>query len=167
MRRKAAGRVRVLSTGVYGADERSFFAALERAHADVVLDVRRRRAVRGAHYAYANASRLVAGLDERGIAYRHLLALAPDLEMLALQHAADARAHRRYAERTRLAPEYLERYAKVLQAFDFEALAGELKAFRAPTLLCVERIPEACHRHLVAPRLARALGTNEIVHLTP
>lgn len=159
---------RVYSIGVYGADERSFFGALKTAGVDVVLDIRRRRAVRGTRYAFANARRLVAELAERRIAYRHVLDLAPDLEMLALQHAADARERKRFAERTQLAAEYLERYVPlVLERFDFTTLARELGAFHSPVLFCVERIPGACHRSLVAPRLAHALGTSEIVHLIP
>jgi hypothetical protein len=88
--------------------------------------------------------------------------------MLALQHAVDAREGKRYAERTQLAPEYLERYVPlVLERFDFATLAHELRESRAPVLFCVERTPQACHRSLVAPRLARALGTSEVAHLMP
>jgi uncharacterized protein (DUF488 family) len=153
---------------VYGAGERSFFDALQAAGVDVFLDIRRRRAVRGAHYAFANARRLIAALTERHISYRHILELAPDREMLDLQHAVDARERHRFSERTQLAPEYLERYVPlVLERFDFAKLADELREFHAPVLFCVERVPEACHRSLVAPRLAGALETTEVVHLMP
>ena len=158
----------VLTIGVYGSDERTFFDALATASADVFLDLRTRRAVRGPRYAFANARRLIAELHACGIAYRHVRELAPGYELLALQHAADAQLGRRYAARTELSPEYVRRYrAEVLNRFDFEALAAELDGFGAPVLFCIERIPEACHRSLVAPRLAAALGTTEVVHLVP
>lgn len=159
---------RVCTIGVYGASRETFFEALERAGADVLIDIRLRRAVRGPRYTFANAARLTAELEKRKIAYRHELGLAPSAAMLELQHDADARAKRLLSERTELAPAYVKRYrAQVLKRFDFEALAAELDDFRAPVLMCIERIPAACHRSLAAPRLARALGTDEVQHLVP
>lgn len=154
--------------GVYGASRDTFFEALERAGADVLIDIRLRRAVRGPRYTFANATRLIAELEKRNIEYRHELGLAPSAAMLKLQHEADARAKRLLSERTELAPEYVKRYrAQVLERFDFAALAAELEGFRAPVLMCVERIPAACHRSLAAPRLARALRSGEVEHLVP
>jgi len=161
-------KLRVFTIGVYGASRETFFAALERAGADVLIDIRRRRAVRGPRYTFANAARLTAELERLGIAYRHELGLAPSAAMLKLQHEADARAKRLLSERTELAPGYVKRYtAQVLERFDFDALAAELTGFRAPVLMCIERIPAACHRSLAAPRLARALGTDDVDHLVP
>ena len=159
--------MKVLTIGVYGWDAGTFFAALERARADILIDVRRRRAVRGPHYAFANARRLTAALQAHGIAYVHELELAPDAAMLGIQHAADADAGLRYSQRTSLAPEYLKRYRRILERFDFDELAQRLNGYRAPVLMCVERIPQACHRGLVAPRLAQALGTRTVAHLSP
>ncbi|HEX3469211.1 MAG TPA: DUF488 family protein [Candidatus Elarobacter sp.] len=157
----------MLTIGVYGASAAAFFAALEEAGADILLDVRTRRAVRGAQYAYANAKRLIAALDRRGIAYRHVLELAPGRELLDLQHAVDAREHVAYSKRTALAPQYVRRYVReVLEPFDFAALARELHGYRAPVLLCVERSAAACHRGLIAPKLARALRA-KVVDLVP
>lgn len=134
----------------------------------MVLDIRRRRAVRGSEYAYANALQLTGELRERGIAYKHVIGLAPDLETLNLQGRADASAKQKKSERTELSSEYVAQFTgRTLDAFDFEILAAELAGFRAPALLCVERIPGACHRSLVAPKLAVALGGVEIVHLKP
>ena len=165
---KRGATVTVYTIGVYGSDRSSFFGALENARIDVFLDVRTRRAVRGPRYTFANAQRLVAELHARGIAYRHVRDLAPGYELLALQHAADAEQGRRHSARTELSPEYLRRYrAEVLNRFDFDALSRDLDGFSAPVLFCIERIPEACHRSLVAPKLARALGTERVVHLVP
>jgi uncharacterized protein (DUF488 family) len=164
----AARKPTVFTIGVYGSDEGTFFDALATARIDVFLDIRRRRAVRGSRYAFANAKRLIAGLAARNIAYRHIIDLAPHRSMLALQHAVDASEKRRFAERTVLAPEYIRRYVpEVLDEFDFDALARALHGCRAPVLFCIERIPQACHRSLAAPRLAAAFGTTEIVHLIP
>jgi len=158
----------VYTIGVYGSDRSSFFGALENARADVFLDIRTRRAVRGPRYTYANAQRLIAELQARGIAYRHVRELAPGYELLALQHAADAEQGLRYSARTELSSEYLRRYrAEVLNRFDFDALARDLDGFKAPVFFCIERIPQACHRSLVAPKLARALGAEDVVHLIP
>ncbi len=163
-----AARTTVLTIGVYGSGGEEFFAALEAAGADVLLDIRTRRAVRGARYAYANARRLTAELARRGIAYRHVVELAPGRELLALQHAADARERIAHSARTALAPEYVRRYVReVLDGFDFAALARELRDYRAPVLMCVERSAVACHRGLVAPRLARALRARGRVDLVP
>ena len=159
--------VRIFTIGVYGSDCDAFFEALSRARIDVFLDLRRRRAVRGPQYAYANARRLTAELERRGIVYRHVLELAPSRELLALQHAIDARESGMRA-RTALAPEYVRRYtAEVLRPFDFRGLARELEGFRAPVLFCVEREAHACHRSLVAPRLARALRATAVEDIVP
>ncbi len=160
--------MKVCTIGVYGSTRAAFFDALEAAGVDVFLDIRRRRAVRGSQYTFANAERLTGELAAREIEYRHVLDLAPDRETLALQHAADDDAKRLKSERTELAAEYIKQYvSRTLSRFDFSGLARELKAFNTPVLFCIERIPDACHRSLVAPKLAKAVGTNEIVHLIP
>ncbi|MGZ3560955.1 MAG: DUF488 family protein [Vulcanimicrobiaceae bacterium] len=159
---------KVFTIGVYGSTRAAFFDALETAEIDILLDIRRRRAVRGSQYTFANAQRLTDELAARGIEYRHILGLAPDKETLAIQGDADTEANRLKSERTELAPAYVKQYvAGTLSRFDFATLVSELHGFAAPVILCIERIPEACHRSLVAPKLAQALGTDEIVHLIP
>jgi hypothetical protein len=55
-----------------------------------------------------------------------------------------------------LAPDYVRRYVgEVLERFD------------ASVLFLIERIPAACHRSLVAPRLAQVLHAREIIDLIP
>jgi len=131
-------------------------------------DIRTRRAVRGTRYSYANAKRLIAELGRREIAYRHIIDLAPGRELLALQHAVDKHEGRAYSARTGLAKDYVRRYVReVLDRFDFAELAREPAGYRAPVLMCIERIPAACHRSLVAPRLAQALHAREIIDLIP
>ena len=158
----------VYTIGVYGSTRAAFFSTLESAGIDVLIDIRRRRAVRGSTYAYANAERFMGELAERGIAYSHVLGLAPQPETLALQGKVDSELKHRKSERTELSPAYVERYvAETLDTFDFDAIARQLRDYRAPALFCIERIPQACHRRLVAPKLAQAVGADEVVHLTP
>ena len=158
---------RVLTIGAYGFEPEDFFGALEKAAADVFLDIRQRRGLRGSRYAFANVSRLTAELERRGIAYRHLKELAPDSDIRDLQRKADAAAGALKASRTELAPAFVEAYrAERIDHFDWDRLAMELELFQAPVLFCVERFPQGCHRSLVAPRLARLLDA-EVVNLTP
>lgn len=158
---------RVLTIGAYGFEPQGFFGALEKAGVDVFLDIRQRRGLRGSRYAFANATRLTAELENRGIAYRHVRELAPDPEIRDLQRQADEATATTKSGRTELAPAFVDAYAAAkLDRFDWRGLASELASFDAPVLFCVERTPESCHRSLVAPRLAQVLDA-EVVDLTP
>jgi uncharacterized protein (DUF488 family) len=127
-----------------------------------VLDVRQRRAVRGGEYAWANAARLQALLDGAGIGYRHHLELAPTTELRRLQYRADEEARVGKRSRAQLAPEYVDRYARErLDRADLRTISVDGAA-----LLCVERDPEACHRSLIAERLAAERGL-AVTHLRP
>jgi uncharacterized protein (DUF488 family) len=128
----------------------------------VVLDVRQRRGVRGSDYAWANAARLQALLDGGGIGYRHHLELAPTTELRRLQYRADEEAGVGKRSRAQLAPEYVERYTReILDRADLATIAVDGAA-----LLCVERDPDACHRSLIAERLAAEYGFS-VIHLRP
>jgi uncharacterized protein (DUF488 family) len=121
----------------------------------LLLDVRQRRGVRGPEYAWANAKRLQAALEEAGIDYRHHPELAPTTELRRLQYAEDNRQGVGKRSRRELAPEYRERYsAEILDGADLASVAASLPADGAAALFCVERDPEACHRSLIAERLA-------------
>ena len=158
---------RLATIGVYGFDAGSFFAALREAGVDVLVDVRQRRGVRGREYAWANSLRLQAALKEAAIGYRHEPALAPTTELRRLQYRADDRAGVGKRSRAELAPEYRERYkAEILDRADLDGLLADLGAAAAAALLCVERDPEACHRSLVAERIAAEHGI-PLVHLRP
>jgi uncharacterized protein (DUF488 family) len=132
-----------------------------------VLDVRQRRGVRGSEYAWANAARLQAALRAAGIAYRHHKELAPTTELRRLQYREDARTGVGKRSRLELAPEYVQRYTgEILDRVDLDQIVAELPAERAAALLCVERDPEACHRGLIAERLAAEHGLS-VTHLRP
>ena len=132
-----------------------------------MIDVRQRRGVRGSEYAWANSQRLQAALADAGIAYEHRKDLAPTTELRRLQYAEDDRRGRRQALPDELAPAYVDRYlSEILDRVDLDAFADSLAGDSLPALLCVERDPEACHRSLIAGRIAERRGL-ELIHLRP
>ena len=153
--------------GVYGFNAERFLDTLRDAGVRLLLDVRQRRGVRGAEYAWANSKRLQAALAEASIAYRHHPELAPTTELRRLQYAEDDRRGVGKRSRTELAPAYRDRYtAEILDHVDLEPLVASLPSEGAAALFCVERDPDACHRSLIAARLA-AEHDLEITHLLP
>ena len=61
----------------------------------------------------------------------------------------------------------MERYTReILDGVDLEPVVEEMPAEGAAALLCVERDPEACHRMLIADRLA-AEHDVAVTHLRP
>jgi uncharacterized protein (DUF488 family) len=141
--------------GVYGADLERFLATLREARVNLLLDVRQRRGVRGAEYAWANAKRLEAELAEAGIGYLHLPELAPTTAMREAQYEADAARHEGKRSRTVISPTYAHLYTEqILDPADLEPIVRFIGRSTA-ALFCVERDPAACHRSLVAARLAR------------
>jgi uncharacterized protein (DUF488 family) len=145
----------IATIGVYGFDRDSFLETLGDAGVDLVLDVRQRRGVRGSEYAWANARRLQAALEEAGVGYSHLKELAPTTELRQLQYREDERLGEGKRSRTTLAPEYARLYTEeVLDHVDLGPVVRWVGGSSA-ALLCVERDPEACHRSLIAARLQR------------
>lgn len=160
--------LRLLTIGVYGFTEDAFFAALEAAGVDVFCDVRRRRGLRGSRYAFANSRRLQDRLQAMGIRYLHLKDLSPAESVRELQRQADKAGGLRRGERTALCDDFVRAYAaQCLDALDAEAFVRRLgEGARAAALFCVEDNPAACHRSLLARRLAQELNL-EIEHVTP
>jgi uncharacterized protein (DUF488 family) len=153
--------------GVYGATLERFLAALRVADVRQVLDVRQRRGVRGPEYAWANSQRLQTALADARIEYRHEKELAPTTELRALQYREDDRLGVGKRSRDLLAAEYAERYTReILGQADLQPLVDAFPADGIAALLCVERDPEACHRSLVADRLAAEFGL-AVTHLRP
>ncbi len=146
---------RVVTVGVYGWGLEQFLEALLGADVRLLLDVRQRRGVRGREYAWANSLRLQRALAEAGVSYEHHPELAPTSELRHLQYAEDARRGEGKRSRTELAPEYRVRYThEILDRVDLHALAQGIPQEGSSALFCVERDPEACHRSIVAERLA-------------
>jgi uncharacterized protein (DUF488 family) len=157
----------VATVGVYGSTLEAFLDALRDAGVALLIDVRQRRGVRGSEYAWANSARLQAALADAGIEYRHHKELAPTTEMRQLQYREDAKTGVGKRSRTELAPQYRERYTKeILDRVDLGPIVESLPRDGVTALLCVERDPEACHRSLIAERLATEHGV-PVTHLRP
>jgi uncharacterized protein (DUF488 family) len=153
--------------GVYGFDGDSFLAALDAARVRRLLDVRQRRGVRGPEYAWANSRRLQKALAASGVAYEHHRELAPTTELRQLQYREDDRLGVGKRSRSELAAEYVRRYREeILDHVDLQPVAESLAEDGATALLCVELDPEACHRSLIAERLAERHGVN-VSHIRP
>ncbi len=158
---------KIVTIGVYGYEEDGFFKAVTDAGVDTFCDIRQRRGMRGAKYAFVNSNRLQDRLEGLGIRYFHFRNLAPNQAVRELQKAADKTA--RIGKRTRLelSEEFVEAYHKdCLAAFDAdEFIKGLGEDAKVVALFCVEREPAACHRSLVAQQLAQdlELDTHHIV----
>jgi uncharacterized protein (DUF488 family) len=157
----------VATVGVYGFTREHFLDTLRKAGVRVLIDVRQRRGVRGSEYAWANARRLQLALAEAGIAYSHHRELAPTTELRQLQYREDDRLGVGKRSRSELAPAYRERYVEeILDRADLASIVSEMPADGTSALFCVERDPEACHRTLIAERLAAEHGL-PVLHLRP
>jgi uncharacterized protein (DUF488 family) len=158
---------RIATIGVYHFNGESFVAALDEAGVTVLIDVRQRRGVRGPEYAWANSTRLQRRLADARIRYVHHPELAPTTEMRELQYEHDAREHVGKRDRTRLADAYAQRYiAEILDPTPLEPLLDDLPVHGLGALMCVETDAAACHRALIAQRLAERHGF-EVEHLMP
>ncbi len=144
--------------GVYGSTEKTFFKKLTDNHIDTFCDIRQRRGVRGAEYAFVNSHKLQEKLYVLGIRYGHILALAPTSEIRQLQKEADIQQGEQKRDRSRLGIVFSTAYQNdVLQHFDFCGFIEELERIGAENivLFCVEEKAEACHRSLVAAELEK------------
>src|ERR1700721_3832886 len=142
--------------GVYGSTEADFFWKLLDNRSDIFCDIRARRAVRGAVYAFANAARLEAKLGKLKIAYITVKELATPPDIKKLQDKINAKAGVSQRQREQLSPVFAAAYTKtVLESFDFDQLVQQLQNLQAKRVafFCVEKFPAACHRSLVAARL--------------
>ncbi|MCP3818094.1 DUF488 domain-containing protein [Streptomyces sp. A3M-1-3] len=157
----------MVTIGVYGLHGESFLQRLRHADVRLLLDVRQRRGVRGPEYAWANSLRLRAALAHARIAYEHHLELAPTTELRQLQYAEDDRQGVGKRSRRELATEYTRRCtAEILDSADLTPVVSALSSGGVAALFCVERDPEACHRSLIAQRLAEQHRVT-IDHLRP
>ena len=159
---------KIVTIGVYGFDEDSFFQALCKAKVDTFCDIRSRRGVRGSTYAFANSLRLQERLAELGIRYLYRKDLAPTQGVRDRQAAADKATKTAKRKRTVLGEEFITAYrTECLAAFDSHSLLEDLeKDAQVVALFCVEKAPEACHRSLVAETLAKELKL-EVENILP
>jgi uncharacterized protein (DUF488 family) len=158
---------RIATIGVYRFHGESFVQALDEAGVTVVVDVRQRRGVRGSEYAWANAQRLQKRLQEARIGYVHHPELAPTTELRELQYDEDARERVGKRDRDRLSDAYIDAYTtEILDVTPLQPLLDDLPVHGRGALLCVETDAAACHRSLIAERLAERHGF-AVEHLMP
>ena len=159
---------KLVTIGGYGYTETSFLEALKKANVGAFVDIRQRRGMRGATYAFLNSERLQSAMREAGIRYVHVKELAPTSSIRGAQKDADNEANVSKLSRERLSDEFVEAYTReILSPFDaarLDALVGPDTAVVA--LFCVERRPEQCHRSLAATKIASDRGV-VLEHLTP
>jgi len=161
-------RIKLVTIGVYGFTPASFFETLQKAGVDTFCDLRWRRGVRGAEYAFANHKRLEQRLAELGIRYLYFRELAPAPTLRQRQYAADKIEGTTKRKRTALGEVFIAGYREEkLSGFDSRRFLEKLgDQARTVALFCVEREPAACHRSLLAERLRQDLRV-PVIHLTP
>jgi len=150
--------MRFYTIGVYHTSEADFFAKLTDHRIDTFCDIRQRRGVRGAQYAFVNSQRLQQRLADMGVNYGHVAELAPTKEIREMQYADDAHKGVLKRERRELGPVFSQEYQnRILDRFDLDGFVDRLDELGASrvALFCVEQHPAACHRSLVADRLKR------------
>lgn len=160
--------MKIVTIGVYGFTEEVFFNLLRDAGVDTFCDIRQRRGVRGAAYAFANSQRLQKKLSESGIRYLYRRDLAPTKAIRQRQQEADKARKVAKRQRATLGQTFIDAYqTEILDPFDPHSLVDDLEAgAEVIALFCVERDPAACHRSLVAEKLQLELGW-EVEHLWP
>lgn len=143
---------RIVTIGVYGFDEQSFFQALFDARVDTFCDIRLRRGMRGSTYAFANSTYLQKHLRESGIRYLHIKELAPNHSIREKQQQEDKKLGIAKRTRKELGQAFIQAYEReCLATFDSDDFIKQIGSdTKVVGLFCVESEPEACHRSLVA-----------------
>lgn len=159
--------MKIFTIGVYNSTEESYFKKLSDNGIDLFCDIRQRRGVRGAKYRYVNSNYLQSKLKDLGIGYIYEKSLAPTNDIRQKQKDADKANGESKKERTQLGPVFrLEYIRQILDPFDMDVFAARLKETGAQNvvLFCVEEFASACHRSLVAAKLAKTLDA-EVTNL--
>ena len=114
------------------------------------------------------SQRLQGRLAELGIRYIHRKDLAPTKTVRDKQVKTDKAAKTAKRMRTVLDKAFITAYyTECLAEFDPHGLLNNLEAnAQVVALFCVEKDPEACHRSLVADRLATEFKL-ELEHIVP
>ena len=157
--------INVYTIGVYNSTEDSYFGSLIANNIDLFCDIRQRRGVRGSQYKYVNSNYLQQKLQTLGIEYRYLKELAPTNDIRQKQKDSDKANGETKKQRQVLGEVFKKEYiSQILDTHDTEQLAHELenKGVQNVVFFCVEQNACACHRSLVAEKLARILKTTVI-----
>lgn len=157
--------IKIFTIGVYNSTESTYFSKLVDNNIDLFLDIRQRRGVRGSQYKYVNSNYLQAKLQDLGIAYEYIKELAPTKEIRQMQKDADKKNGETKKQRTTLGEVFASEYTKqILENYDIESLAQRLVDAKVKNvvLFCVEENAAACHRSIVASKLAEILKSDII-----
>lgn len=157
--------IKIYTIGVYNSTEESYFRKLIDNNIDLFCDIRQRRGVRGSQYKYVNSNYLQQKLQDLNIEYRYIKELAPTNEIRQKQKDADKANGETKKQRKILGQVFKDEYIKdILNPYNIENLAQELRNSGARNIVffCVEENACACHRSLVAEKLANILNTNVI-----
>lgn len=159
---------KILTIGAYGFDEERYFATLLNAKVDTFIDIRLRRGMRGSQYAFLNKNLLTARLNDLGIQYVYIRELAPSNEIRALQKSVDTSSGILKSQRVHLSEPFMLAYKTlILNKYDFAQLHSTLSPqSRNIAFFCVEREQTACHRSLVAAKMAQMFHL-PVEHLMP
>ncbi|GAC1566343.1 MAG: hypothetical protein NVS3B14_07850 [Ktedonobacteraceae bacterium] len=159
---------RIVTIGVYGFDEKSFFQAVLDAKIVTFCDIRLRRGMRGSTYAFANSTYLQKRLKESGIRYIHIKELAPNQQIREKQQQEDKKLGIAKRTRKKLGQAFIQASEQeCLANFDSREFIQQIGVdAKAIGLFCVERELEACHRLLAARHLAQDLEL-QVEHIKP
>ena len=158
----------IFTIGVYGSSENDFFQKVIDNNIDTFCDIRRRRAVRGAQYAFVNSERLQVRLRNLSVNYIHETRLAPTLEVIQVQEKSDKLHKIKRRDRTELEDTFKKAYInEILSKFDIKEFIRELErsGCKKIVLFCVEQLPTACHRSLVADKIKNVFPRIRITNL--
>jgi uncharacterized protein (DUF488 family) len=153
--------------GVYNSTEKDFFDKLTQNKIDTFCDIRQRRGVRGAKYAFVNSNRLQQRLNDLEIKYGYVPELAPTTEIRELQKEIDEVKGELKRARQELGRVFVIEYKnRILKNFAFDRFIEGLDQVGASrvALFCVEEHPGACHRSIVADKLNKNFNY-KITHL--
>ncbi len=159
--------IKIYTIGVYNSTEDSFFEKLTQNNIELFCDIRQRRGVRGSQYKYVNSNYLQAKLEELGIKYLYKKDLAPTNEIRQKQKDADKLNNETKKQRQKLGDVFAFEYQKqILNKYNMSELISEFNKLGISNvvLFCVEEFAEACHRSLVANKIAK-LTNCEIINL--
>jgi len=158
----------IYTIGVYGLSEKEYFQKLIDNNIDTFCDIRLRRAVRGAQYAFANSQRLQNKLADLSITYLHETGLAPTTEIIKLQDKFDKEHKIQRRKREELTDVFKTAYSnRILSKFDIRQFIKGLEnsGTKKLVLFCVERSPNACHRSLVTDKLKETFPEIKVFNL--
>ncbi len=158
---------KIVTIGVYGFNKERFFQALLDANVDMFCDIRLRRGMRGSEYTFVNSQRLQEMLKELGIRYMYAKELAPSKAVRDRQEQEDKKHGIAKRVRLELGQSFIQTYeTECLSHFNSQAFIEQLGPdVKVMSLFCVECEPNACHRSLVARKLAQDLGL-QVEHIT-